>query len=605
MSYEYNASNGRFEIANPYRLENIALFSCGAIATCTALYVLLGARAGIASAAPDALRGVVVGVLLLAAGLGFLGKAFSQLRYYFGRGRPHNLSNPDMPATRDDRARAAWLKENLRQNALQYAEPQGPISGLLHHLIPNLIFAPRLVRWAAEAQCFNALYTIALLLCILMGWMLYPEGSATDWIAVAVAIALAPALRRNFAAGNTNSSLLAHAPASKWTVILIAVIPILGPPLLARVATALPDISAFHIARTVGICFVILLVAQALFFSALLRQLPPQPAINMSCEQRAVSFNGHPGKVFEELLRLLQSRWTETIPNRDYLTVRPPDVFSGQSGSFTAEALQETQPVPAAIVDGGGSIADAATDPRIRSISALLLLATTAFIAGTIAAVTSRLGADHTLAAQFVSANILAVVLFLAALYAFRSAHLLLGRVDFDSTLLWVEFAGTYEEAEVNIGNQFSTALSTSKKVINVETMTMRVWVAELTSVILHKDGIRDLIGMRGRPDLASYYADHLTAFAQQMTAVVAPGSQADRARIGAIGQIQQESGLLPGGATGLLGTATTGATVSPRSLPPTAAAPPREPLKGGFCVSCGAALAPAARFCGECGVKA
>lgn len=604
MSYEYNAGNGRLEISNPYRLENVALFFCGGLASVVAVLLLLDARAGIGTADPEALRGTIVGVVLLAVGLGFLGKAFSQLRYYFGRGRPHDLSNPDSPETREDRGRAAWLKESLRQNALQYAEPQGPVSGLLHHLIPNLIFAPRLVRWAAEAQCFNALFTIALLLCILVGRMLYPEGSATDWIAVAVGLALAPALRRNFTAGSRPGSLLARAPASRLTIILIVIIPILGPPLLARIATALPDISAFHIARTVTVCLLILLATQALFFSALLHQLPPQPAINMACEQRSVSFNGHPAKVYEELLRLLQSRWTETIPNRDYLNLRPPDVFSGQSGTFTGEVLQETQPLPAARLDSGGSIAEAATSPRVRSVSALLLLATASFIAATIATATLRLGTNPVSTAHFVSTNILAAVLLLAALYAFRSAHLLLGRVDFDSTLLWVELTGTYEEAEMNIGNQFSTALSTSKKVINVETMTMRVWVAELSSVILHKDGVRDLIGMRGRPDLASYYADHLTGFARQLATVVAPVNPVDQARIGAISQVQRDSGLLPAGGAGLLGGMAAGTPAPPSRSQPLVTTEPAPEARGGYCTNCGTALTSGARFCAGCGAK-
>jgi hypothetical protein len=125
MSYEYNAGNGRLEISNPYRLENIALFFCGGLASIVAVLLLLGARTGIASADAEALRGTIVGVVLLAVGLGFLGKAFSQLRYFFGRGRPHNLSNPDSSETRDDRGRAAWLpaRQRLRRAICHRAPP--------------------------------------------------------------------------------------------------------------------------------------------------------------------------------------------------------------------------------------------------------------------------------------------------------------------------------------------------------------------------------------------------------------------------------------------------------------------------------------------------
>lgn len=599
MSYEFNAANGRFEISNPYRLENVVLLFCGGVATLTALYMLLGARTGIASAEANAVRGVIVGVVLLFVGLGFIGKALTQLRYYFGRGRPHDLSNPDDPSTRDVRGRAAWLKESLRQNSLVYAEPKGPISGLLHHMIDNLIFAPREVRFMAEVQFFNALFTIALLLCILVGRVLYPEGSAADWIAAFVGLALARPLIRRIS--GAQGAVVARAPASKFTVILMALIPILGPPLLAKLATFLPDISAYHIARTVTICLLILLAAQALFFAALLQQLLPQPAINMSCEQRTLSLNGNPAKLFEELERLLQTRWTETIPNRAYSSVRPPDVVSGQSGSFAAELLQETQPTPEGGLDTGGPIAETLTQPRTRSVTALLVLGAVTFVAGTIAAATSRLAVtDQTQLAHFISSNILAVVLVVAALYSLRSAHLLLGRVDFNSTLLWVEFAGTYEEAEINIGNQLTTALSSTKKVINVETMTLRVWVAELTSVILQKDGSRDLVGMRGRPDLAAYYADHLTNFTRQMSSVVAPVSQVDQARIAALGRTQQESGLMsPAGA--VLPAMGSAAAVAPPAQP--ASAPAAIGARR-FCESCGAQLSQGAAFCGNCGTK-
>jgi hypothetical protein len=599
VSYEFNAANGRFEISNPYRLENVVLLFCGGVATITALYMLLGARTGIASAEANALRAVVVGVVLLFVGLGFIGKALTQLRYYFGRGRPHDLSNPDDPATRDSRGRAAWLKESLRQNSLVYSEPRGPISGLLHHLIGNLIFAPREVRFMAEVQFFNALFTVALLLCILVGWMLYPEGSATDWIAVFVAAALARPLIRRIS--GAQGAVVARAPANKLTVVLMALIPILGPPLLAKIATFLPDISAYHIARTVMICLLILLVTQGLFFAALLQQLLPQPAINMSCEQRTLSLNGNPAKLFEELERLLQTRWTETIPNRAYSAVRPPDVVSGQSGSFAAELLQETQPTPDGALDQGGPISEALTQSRTRSVAALLLLGALTFVAGTIAAATARLSvAEHAQIAHFVSSSILAVVLLVAALYALRSAHLLLGRVDFSSTLLWIEFAGTYEEAEINVGNQLTTALSSTKKVINVETMTLRVWVAELTSVILQKDGSRDLIGMRGRPDLAAYYADHLTNFARQMSSVVAPVSQADQARIAALGRAQQESGLMSPAGVALPGMSSNPAVAGPAQ----SSAGQAVTAAKRFCESCGSQLSPAAAFCSTCGTK-
>jgi hypothetical protein len=116
----------------------------------------------------------------------------------------------------------------------------------LQDLTPTpLIFAPRLIRAAAEAQCFNA---------------------------------------------------------------FIVAVPILGPPLLGRLVGTLPDIAELDLPQRLGTCLFVLLVAQSLFFLTLMRQLRDRPAVNMACVTRSLSMNSNPAKLFEELERTLQSR---------------------------------------------------------------------------------------------------------------------------------------------------------------------------------------------------------------------------------------------------------------------------------------------------------
>jgi len=591
MSYEYSAASGRFEIPNPYRIENLAFILAGVVAGLAGVALLIAHRDAIAGGSATGVKAVVVGLVLLFLALTVIAGAMVQLRYFFGRGRPHDLSNLDDPAGSNPEHRSKWLKENLRQNALAYREPQGAISGLVHQVFDTLIFAPRLVRAAAEAQCFNLLLTAAILLGLLGSYVFYPDPAVRSWIAVVLLAVLIPKL---LSPHGTQETTYRRARAGIGLIILIIVLPILGPPLLARVAPALPNISGFEFPRTLLVSLFILLVAQALFFFALMQQLRARPNINMACEQRAMSMNSNPSKLFEELERTLQSRWVETIPNRRYSVVKLPENFAAQSGSFAGEVLEETQPVPSG--DMADSIVDQLTSPTTRAAMALTLLGFITFVAGVTTAVRFALmpiSTQNSLATVFLS-----VVLFFTARYCVRSAKLLWGRVDFQSLLLWVEIEGSFEEAQINIGNQLTAAMSSTKKIINVESMTLRVWAAELDTVIFYKDGARDLVGMRGRPDVARTYADHLQTFAGNIASIVAPGggsgASPDAERLGRIAQLQREMGQ-PG-----LGGNPAATLIAAAGRGGPAAGNARHCSNP----ACGRPLAADAMFCSTCGTR-
>jgi hypothetical protein len=538
MSYEYSAASARFEIDNPYKVENLALLVCGVVGVLAGLFLLIRFRDAMGNPSLRGLRGIVVGLLLLAASIAVIGRATMQLRYFFGRGRPHDLTNLDAGAGADPQRRAEWLKENLRQNALAYREPQGAISGLVHQLFKTLIFAPRLIRAAAEAQCFNALLTLAILLGLIAIVAFYNNAAVESWLAVIYLGALIPKLVRPF--GSTES--YARARAGIGFIAFIVAVPILGPPLLGRLVGMLPNITELDLPQRLGTCLFVLLVAQSLFFLALMRQLRDRPTVNMACVTRSLSMNNNPAKLFEELERTLQSRWTETIPNRRYALAKLPEVLPGQSGSFAGEVLEETQPLPTN-TGPTTSVLEKLGNQANLPINALTALGALSYIGATLSLVNFALSSAGQ---QAWSTALLAITFFFTATYCLRSANLLWGRVDFQSVLVWVEINGSFEEARINIGNQLTTAMSSSKKIINVESMTLRVWAAELDTVILQKDGPRDLIGMRGRTDVAEFYANHLERFAGQLASVVAPVSTTDADRLGAIARVQQHMGAAP-----------------------------------------------------------
>jgi ribosomal protein L40E len=171
-------------------------------------------------------------------------------------------------------------------------------------------------------------------------------------------------------------------------------------------------------------------------------------------------------------------------------------------------------------------------------------------------------------------------------LFAQQSSHELWGRFDFVSRLIWVEIVGSYESAQVNIGNQFSGNMQTAKSVINIEAMTMRVWVSEIESVIFGKDASRQLIRMRAIPDKASDISTVLKQFGESLSMIVAPTSESDLARAQRIGQVN----ALVGGAS------------LPQDLLTQQAEKMIASTMQTSCRQCNASLAAAARFCAECG---
>ncbi len=117
----------------------------------------------------------------------------------------------------------------------------------------TLIFAPRQIRAAAEAQAVNALLTLALLIAVAAGALFYPQESLGAWMALLLSAIALPTLLRPF----THAGVANRTRAGIATVVAIIVLPILAPLLLQKIAAGLPDLTGFHVSRTVLICVVI------------------------------------------------------------------------------------------------------------------------------------------------------------------------------------------------------------------------------------------------------------------------------------------------------------------------------------------------------------
>jgi hypothetical protein len=591
MSYEYSSESRRLDFPNPFRVENLFRFAAGAVLLLGGLALLLISRGNLKShvslwsAAP-----IAIGVYLIVHGIGYFAKGMSQLRFFFGRGEPLGLA-PELKAEAGGNSKeAGGIKETMRQNALTFSEPTGPLNGLLYSLIPGLIYAPIPIQSIAQRQFQTGLAMVATLLSFIVAWVGFSEGVQAAWMGLFYFGFSAFLILRPLEYGAA-----AQANLSVKGLLVLILVAVFGPVLIPLVGKGLPDISWLSLN---GQTFCLLLAATtavSLFFIALTKQLVEPPPTTMGCETMTVSFNAHPKQIFDELDRELQRNWVEKVPNRRYTKVSSE--ISGSSGEFVGESLEETQPMPIddlRQIDLGASF----SEPRYRWLAWLNLLGLVLVIISTAAFIVFGASLKPTSIDNdvFRFASI-GVVMLLVGHFCFKAGHLLWGRFDFRSEVVWVEMRGNYQSAKFDYGNQFSDRIKTQKQVINIETMTLRVWVAQLDTVSFGKGTPRWLVGMNGLPDKAKYLAQHLVQFAANQSVIVAPTAQTDMQRVAALGAINHLGGAVPAAAIARDASETLARLQ-------VGANEDAQGSAANDCSSCGSPLEHKSLFCTNCGAR-
>jgi hypothetical protein len=122
------------------------------------------------------------------------------------------------------------------------------------------------------------------------------------------------------------------------------------------------------------------LVACALAMAAILAQVDAAPQTRASVEQERLSMNAPPSTLMDELDRVMQSSWTERIPNRRYARIEPVVTAATPSGNFAGELFEESQPLP---ISGtkAPTVTAALSTPRHRALLLLDLYATVLVLA--------------------------------------------------------------------------------------------------------------------------------------------------------------------------------------------------------------------------------
>jgi hypothetical protein len=472
VSYEFNPESPTLELDNPYKVENLTLFICGVSLVCFGTISLFLIRQRISQHLDkfEAL-GVFLAIGLLGLGIWLNATALRQLKFYFGRNRPDSLA----PTLQNDQSgnseKADYYKEMLRQSALTFEEPRGALNNLLYTALPSLIFAPVLIQRIAKRQFQSLLSLLVIVLFFSISLVLATTPIISSWVGIvfaAFAYYFVSPLQKST---QSIASITNNGDIGSGTLIFFAITSIIGTVFLTLFSNHLPDLGGFVIN---GVLFVTLLAtigATLIFGMALKNQLRTAPQeVGVGRVVETMTINAHPNKVIEELDRKLISEWFSRIPNRKY-TRHEPSV-QGKQGQFKAEIFEETQPQPAGRSTAQGLI-HGLQEPYFRWLSILSLYSCTAISLG---GFSLMLSISWMLAGEtFGSTLTFALALIAVGLFAHESAHSLWGRFDFSSSLIWVEMNGSFESASMQIGNQISGNVQTSKSVINIESMTLRV----------------------------------------------------------------------------------------------------------------------------------
>lgn len=605
MSYEYSSSPGnqRFSPPNPLKIENYFVAAAGAFMMLMGIALLLALRDSVNEGnMGNTFGGLVIGAIMVGIGATASGLMASHLRFWFGRERPNNLTN------------GKFISEIMRQRALAFPEPKGALNGLLYSWIPDLIFSPVPLQHMAQRQFRNALTMAALLvsLCVALiggkvgvGEVVW--GRVSDWVGLIYLIIAGYLLLGKIGFGAISEAqpgLL-----QRNGLIFLIVFSIIGPLLMSLVATILPPITWLSPYPHIFLFLVTAVCIYTLLLFAILRQTNAAPPTEVSMEQQAWSINCQPGLVMGEFDRFMQDNWRDKIPNRVYWHGVPEIDMRQSAGKFSGGGIEETQPYMA--MRQPLDFKAALGNPRHKLLIALDTVGAFCFLVSAIALFLYGNSVGHSGSSSTTLLYGFSFV-FLGS-YAFRAAHRLWKRFDFESRIVWIEMEGNYVSARMDHGNVMNDTVKTSSSVVQIESMTFRVWIAAFDTVTFGVDTERYVVATRGEPEVVHNLIRHLHEFALNQAIVVSPTSRTDIERHTALGLMNQLSRSSEGLAnsttdaqklilSGTIPTSNDKPEGSEMAVLPSASE--NAVSRAAFCSGCGKPATQAASFCGFCGIR-
>ena len=619
MSYEYSSDQAQLDFPNPYRVENILWALRATTLIVCAIALLFLARKHLAvQAMASFIVPVVIGVFLFVLGAWNFVSIAQQLRVFFGRGQPAGLAAELDAEKVGSSPDAAALMQTVRQGALEFAIPNGALNGVLYSLVKHLITAPSYIQNVLQNR-FSNLASYAFLLVIMLVAMVFVwDSPAQGWVGAFFLVLVVLMAVKPVSGGSADAKVSFNL----MQIVLLTLASILGPVALTFLQSSLPSLAWASFGIQAFVILLALAIIEAVFFIAVQKHIDPPPPVSKVDTLGTASFNSDPNLLMQEVDREMQRNWVQRIPNRRYARLLPEIALTQRAGNFKGLLLEETQPMaPSAFQRMDWSVVMAY--PRFYWLMVIDVLGVVLTLAGSFALVM--------FAVQFDPLQDWRPVLGFASLglslvavggYAFRSAHTLWGRFDFESTLTWIEMEGSFIRSKIDLGNRLQDRIFTERDVINVENMTLRVWVTQLRSVVFghqsHGSATRRIItGMLGQPKEADYLKNLVTQFAGAQSIVIAPASVEDARRIGAMGALNQLGAAggspiaLPPGlvADTLMQASLTSHMQASDAFNGEATQPLPKVFEGqsdrsmkSFCSSCGTRNSTNAGFCEACG---
>lgn len=543
MTYEFNADDSSVnDFPNPFKFENIFLFVSAAMLSGGGISILFTARVYLQTQHDkSASLAILLAIALFGTAAKFTVQALSQMRFYLGRCCPIGLAQELPVESTGIGDRAFHVMDTLRQRALVFPEPKGALAGLLYALIKPLLTSPPPIQ-AAAMRHFHAVLAMSAILASMAASYLLFQGSAHEglvsWVYLPMTglslltpflpISSADAVDEEGAGGDI----------MLWKLVGLVLFAVVAPVAIPRF------VPAYHLAP-LWIAPLLLLagsmVSSILFLMSLFSQLDNVPQTSVSCEQTTLSMNCHPSQLWPRLSRDFQDGWVRNIPNRSYAN-QPPAATDGERGAFKGTILQETQP-SASTTLGFDTFAEAYAVKQVRY---LLLLGAWGLLlcAATVAVATHAAPLiDSMAASEIVRILLIVIALNAVTVLAFRIGHLLWSRMHFKSRLIWITVNGTFQSAELRIGNQFTGNAQSRSSLTRVEDATLRVWVSDIVSVSFGKDGQRFIMALAPADGVAKSMADGLKEFALEQSAIAAPTSSRDFSKARTIGMLDAAFG--------------------------------------------------------------
>jgi hypothetical protein len=599
MAYEYNSQDKRFEFPNPYRIENIFKVIGAIVFMLAGLSLIFSAKGLFSNGVFVALPPLIVGLAMFSYGALLLTTGLSNLKFYFGRDQPAGLAQELSIQETGAYPGATDIKEILRQSALIYEEPKGSVNGILYSLFPNLIFSPLFIRNAAEAQFQNAIVFLITLVSALIAYVGASPNTGA-WLGIVYNAIILIVLLRPMANPNSGAQEIGLSK-----VIGLVLVAILGPvlvPILTQHAVApiwLPSMDKAIFTLIAA------LIAIAIFFLAVIAQMVKQPPqASAGVVQDSFCMNCQPMQIFDEHERHLQKNWESAIPNRIYSRQLPVINSRSKNGAFEGEILEETQPVPINTLRDM-TLSSCFKEEKYRWLAILNSFGLLSFIASVVLMTIFAKGLYNGSYLDFsdFTYGFFGVSMWILGKFCFEHGNYLWSRFDFVSKLIWVEAKGSYQLSQMNFGRYLDDSVKSQKEVINVETMTLRVWYAEISTTTFGKYQNRAILSMTACTDDAVVLKEHLADFAKSQSIVVAPTSEVDINRMSSMNQmnsaINKSSPRTHGTHLGLMNNPETHSQDLSDQVPVII-----KPKKNMFCVKCGEPLQDNMLFCPQCGTK-